>query len=173
MLSCPRCGTGYFKKGQSPTMNLTQYCQGLSLLCHAQRKILPTKCSHDQMLSGSCPTTFQQNIRNFNSLREKCICSYNEYITWHAISNTFIISTIWIGKLKCALLWVLNWPIHTSICWWSINHQWQYNYGPCHSKILFLEKYHVFTPWYCISSSSVVTNEWTQRQWSSHVQPSH
>jgi hypothetical protein len=50
-------------------MHLTQYCQGPSLLCHAQRGVLPTKCSHYQMVSGSCPTTFQQHIRNFNLLR--------------------------------------------------------------------------------------------------------
>jgi hypothetical protein len=49
-------------------MHLTQYCQGPSLLCHAQTGILPTKCSHEQMLSGSCPTSYQQQIENFNLL---------------------------------------------------------------------------------------------------------
>jgi hypothetical protein len=68
MLSCPRCGTGNFKEGGSIGMHLTQYCQGPSLLFHAQRGILPTKCSHEAVLSGLCPTTFQQQIRNFNSL---------------------------------------------------------------------------------------------------------
>jgi hypothetical protein len=48
--------------------NLTQYCQGPSLLYHAQRGILPMKRSHEVMLSGSYPTTFQQQIKNFNSL---------------------------------------------------------------------------------------------------------
>jgi hypothetical protein len=68
MLSCPRCGTGNLKEGQSLTMHLTQYCQGPSLLCYAQRGILPTKRSHDQMLSGSSPTTFQHQIRSFDLL---------------------------------------------------------------------------------------------------------
>jgi hypothetical protein len=69
MLSCPRCGTGNLKEGQSLIVHLTGYCQGPSLLCHAQRGILPMKRSHDQMISGSCPTTFQQQVRNFNLLR--------------------------------------------------------------------------------------------------------
>jgi hypothetical protein len=51
-------------------MHLTQYCQGPSLLCHAQRGILPKKHSNEQMLSGSCPTTFQQQIRIFDLFRE-------------------------------------------------------------------------------------------------------
>jgi hypothetical protein len=69
MLSCPRCGTGYFKEWQSLSMHLTQYCQGPSLLCHARTGIFPTKHHHDQMLSGSCPTTFQQKNKNFNLLK--------------------------------------------------------------------------------------------------------
>jgi hypothetical protein len=51
-------------------MHLTRYCQGPSLLCHAQRGILPAKCSNEQMLSGCCPTTFQQQIMIFGLFRE-------------------------------------------------------------------------------------------------------
>jgi hypothetical protein len=50
-------------------MHLMHYCQGTSLLFHAKIGILPTKGSHEQMLSGSCPTTFQQQIKNFYLLR--------------------------------------------------------------------------------------------------------
>jgi hypothetical protein len=46
-------------------MHLTQYCQGPSLLCHSQRGILPKKCSNEQMLSWSHPTTCQQQIKKF------------------------------------------------------------------------------------------------------------
>ena len=35
---------------------------------------------------------------------------------------------------------------------------------PVIEKCLFQKKYHISTPWYCISSSSVVTNEYTQRK---------
>jgi hypothetical protein len=41
---------------------------GPSLLIHAQRGTLAKKHSHELMLSGSCPSTYQQQIRNFNSL---------------------------------------------------------------------------------------------------------
>ncbi len=60
-------------------------------------------------------------------------------------------------------------PFYTSNCWWSNKHQWLFSYKPCHWKMLFSEEYHTSTPWYCISSSSVVTNEYTQRKWSEHV----
>jgi hypothetical protein len=49
-------------------MHLTRYCSGPSLLFHAQRGTLAKKRSHELMLSGSCLSTYQQQIRNFNSL---------------------------------------------------------------------------------------------------------
>jgi hypothetical protein len=66
MLSCPRCGTGNLMEGRSLNMHLTRYCSGPSLLFHAQRDTLAKKRSHELMLSGSCPYTYQQQIRNFN-----------------------------------------------------------------------------------------------------------
>jgi hypothetical protein len=68
MLSCPRCGTGNLKEGRSLSMHLTRYCSGPSLLFHAQIGTLAKKRSHELMLSGSCPPTGQQQIKNFNSL---------------------------------------------------------------------------------------------------------
>jgi hypothetical protein len=68
MLSCPRCGTGNLKEERSPSMHLTRYCMGPSLLFHVQRGILARKCSHELVLSESCPSTYQQQIMNFNSL---------------------------------------------------------------------------------------------------------
>jgi hypothetical protein len=50
-------------------MHLTKYCSGPSLLFHAHRGTLAKKRSHELMLSGSCPSTYQQQIRNFNSLK--------------------------------------------------------------------------------------------------------
>ena len=41
---------------------------GPSLLFHAPRGTLAKKRSHELMLLGSCPSTYQQQIRNFNSL---------------------------------------------------------------------------------------------------------
>ena len=64
MLSCPRLGTSNLKEGRSLSMHLTRYCMDPSLLFHAQAK----KRSHELILSGSCPITYQQQIRNFNSL---------------------------------------------------------------------------------------------------------
>ncbi len=68
MLSCSRCGTGNLKEGRSLSMHLTRYCMGPSLMFHAQRGTLAKKSSHELMLSGSCPSTYQQQIRNYNSL---------------------------------------------------------------------------------------------------------
>ncbi len=68
MLSCPRCSTGNLKEGRSLSMHLTRYCMGPSLLFHAQRGTLAKKRSHELMLLGSSPSTYQQQIRNFNSL---------------------------------------------------------------------------------------------------------
>jgi hypothetical protein len=64
MLSNPRCGTGNFKEGRSRSMHLTRYCMGPSLLFHAQRGTLAKKLNHELMLSESCPSTYQQQIRN-------------------------------------------------------------------------------------------------------------
>ncbi len=60
MLSCPRCGTGNLKEGRSLSMHLTRYCSHPSLLFHAQRGTLAKKHSHELMLLGSCPSTYQQ-----------------------------------------------------------------------------------------------------------------
>jgi hypothetical protein len=49
-------------------MHLSRYCMGPCLLFHGQRGTLAKKCSHELMLSGSHPSTYQQQIRNFNSL---------------------------------------------------------------------------------------------------------
>ncbi len=68
MLSCPRCGTGNLKEGRSLSMHLSRCCMGSSLLFHAQRGTLAKKRSHKSMLTGSCPSTYQQQIKNFNSL---------------------------------------------------------------------------------------------------------
>jgi hypothetical protein len=68
MLSIPRCGTGNLKEDRSLSMHLTRYCMGPRLLFHAQRSTLAKKHSHELMLSGSCPSTYQQQIRNFNLL---------------------------------------------------------------------------------------------------------
>ena len=68
MISCPRCGTGKFKEGRSLSMHLTRFCSGPMLLCHAQPSLLQSKRSHDQMHTESPKTTFQQQIRLFNSL---------------------------------------------------------------------------------------------------------
>jgi hypothetical protein len=68
MLSCPRCGTGNLKEVRSLSMHLTRYCSSPSLLFHAQRGTSAKKRSHQLMLPGSCPSTYQQQIRNFNSL---------------------------------------------------------------------------------------------------------
>jgi hypothetical protein len=67
-MCCPRCGTGNFKQGRSLSMHLTQFCSWPMLLCHAQPSILQSKRSNDQMRNISSKTTFQQQIRTFNSL---------------------------------------------------------------------------------------------------------
>ncbi len=68
MLSCPRCGSGNLKEGRSLSMHLTRYCSSPCLLFHAQRSTLAKKHSHELMLLGSYPSTYQQQIRNSNSL---------------------------------------------------------------------------------------------------------
>ncbi len=69
MLSCPRCGTVNLKEGRSLSMHLSKYCMGPSLLFHAQRCTLAKKRSHKLMLSGFFSFIYQQQVRNFNSLR--------------------------------------------------------------------------------------------------------
>jgi hypothetical protein len=68
MLSCPRCGTGNLKEGCSFSMHFDQFFSGPTLLCHAQPGLLQSKHSYEQMLSKSSCTTFQQQIRAFNSM---------------------------------------------------------------------------------------------------------
>ncbi len=86
MLSCPRCGTGNLKEGRSLSMHLTRYCSSPSLLFHAQRGTLAKNCSHELMLSGSCSSTYWQQIRNFNSLMANV--SVPMINTLHGVRNT-------------------------------------------------------------------------------------
>ena len=67
MSSCPRCGTGNFMEGRSLTMHLTQYCRGPTLLGHASTSVLQSKRSYEQMMNDTMCTSFQQQMRNFNS----------------------------------------------------------------------------------------------------------
>ncbi len=68
MLSCPRCGSAIWRVEKSLSMHLIDiawvqvYC---SMHKEAHWKSL---CSHDLMLSGSCPSTYQQQFTKFNSL---------------------------------------------------------------------------------------------------------
>ncbi len=67
MSSCPRCGTGNFMEGRSLTMHLTQYCRGPTLLGHASTNVLQSKRSYEQIMNDTMSTSFQQQMRNFNS----------------------------------------------------------------------------------------------------------
>ena len=49
-------------------MHLSQYCTGPTLLCKTYKCLLPSKRSTEQMRSESSRTTFQQQIRMFDSL---------------------------------------------------------------------------------------------------------
>ncbi len=161
MLSCPRCGTGNLKEGRSLSMNFTRYCSGPSLLFHAQRGTLAKKHSDELMLSGSCPSTYQQQIRNFNSLMvDVSVPTIN---TLHGMPSPSHLSSTQSQLGNCNVHYSgfdtdLSTPASV-----SNKHQWLFSYRPCHWKMLFSEKYHMSTPWYCISSSSDVTNEYTQR----------
>ena len=68
MSTCPRCGTGNFKEGRSLSMHLSRYCTGPTLLCNTYKGLLPSKRSTEQMRSEYSRTTFQQQIRMFDSL---------------------------------------------------------------------------------------------------------
>ena len=68
MTTCLRCGTGNFKEGRSLSMHLSRYCTGPTLLCNTLTRLLPSKRSTEQMRSKSSRTTFQQQIRMFDSL---------------------------------------------------------------------------------------------------------
>ncbi len=92
MLSSPRCGTDNLKEGRSLSMHLTRYCSGQSLLFHAQRGTLAKKRSHELMLSGSCPSTYQQQIRNFNSLMVDV--SVSTINTWHGMPSLSHLSSM-------------------------------------------------------------------------------
>ena len=49
-------------------MHLSRYCTGPTLLCNTYKGLLPSKRSTEQMRSESSRTTFQQQIRMFDSL---------------------------------------------------------------------------------------------------------
>jgi hypothetical protein len=55
-------------EGRSLSMHLTQNCRGPTLLGHASTSVLQSKHSHEQMMNDTMSTTFQQQMRNFNSL---------------------------------------------------------------------------------------------------------
>jgi hypothetical protein len=67
MSSYPRCGTGNFMEGRSLTMHLTQYCRGPTLLSYTSTSVLQSKCRYEQMMNDTMSTSFQQQMRNFNS----------------------------------------------------------------------------------------------------------
>jgi hypothetical protein len=99
MFSCPRCGTGNLKEGRSLSMHLTIYCRGPSLLFHSQRGTLVKKRSHELMLSGSYPFTYQQQIKNFNSLTvDVSIPTIN---TLHGMPSLFHLSSTQLKLGNC------------------------------------------------------------------------
>ncbi len=169
MSSCPRCGTGNLKESRLLSMHLTRYCSGPSLLFHAQRGTLAKKRSHELILSGSCPSTYLQQIRNFNSLMVNV--SVPTINTLHGMpSRSHLSSTqseLGNSNVHCS---GFDTDLSTPA---SVDDQINTNdysvTDPVIEKCQFSEKYHTSTPWYFISSSSVVTNEYTQRKWSEHV----
>jgi hypothetical protein len=91
MLSYLSCGTGNLKERRSLSMHLSRYCMGPSLLFHAQRGTLAKKRNHELMLSESCPSTCQQQIRNFNSLTVSV--SVPMIITLHGMTSLLHLSS--------------------------------------------------------------------------------
>jgi hypothetical protein len=164
MLSCPRCGTGDLKEGRSLSMHLTRYYTGPSLLLHAQRGTLTKKRRHELMLSGSCPSTYQQQIRNFNKLMvDVSVPTIN---TLHGMPSLSHLSSTQSELGNCNVHYSgFNTDLSTPE---SVDDQINTNdysvTDPGIEQMLFSEKYHMPTPWYCISSSSVITNEYTQRK---------
>jgi hypothetical protein len=55
-------------EGRSLTMHLTQYYRGPTHLGHASTSVLQSKRSYKQMINDTMSTSFQQQMRNFNSL---------------------------------------------------------------------------------------------------------
>ncbi len=95
MLSCPRRGSGNLKDRK-----ITQHASHLilhspSILFHAQRGTLAKKCSHELMLSGPSPSTYQQQFTKFNSLM----------VDWHYCFH-------------------LPWGHSTQLKFWAITHAW-------------------------------------------------
>jgi hypothetical protein len=145
MLSCPRCGAGYFKEGQLLTMHLTWCCQGPSLLCHAQTGILQTKHSHDQMLSGSFPTTFQQQIKTFNLLRVNVFVPTMKAL--HGMPSLLHLSSTQ-SELENSNVRYSGFDIDLSTPAaddQSITNNYPIT-DPVIENFLFSEKYHAFTP---------------------------
>ncbi len=148
MLSCPRCGTGNLKEDRSLSMHLTRYYSGPTLLFHEQRGTLAKKRSHELMLSGSCPSTYQQHIRNFNSLMiDVSVPTIN---TLHGMPSLSHLSSTQSELGNCNVHYFgsdndLSTPASVDD---QINTNNFISYRPCHWKMLFSEKYHMSTPWW-------------------------
>ncbi len=100
MLSCPRCGTGN-SNSACILHNIAEvqvYC-GMHNEAYCQQNAVMKRCPQDLVQPLINNKFFNNKLGHF--IDGQCICSYNKYITWHAIPVTFIINTIQIGKLQC------------------------------------------------------------------------
>ncbi len=164
MSSCPRCGTGNFMEGRSLTMYITQYCRGPTLLGHASTSLLQSKCSYEQMLNDTMSTSFQQQMRNFNSFSFDVSVSLTNTLygmpsllhlssTEKELTNANVHYTEFNNGLSvpdCADVPISNDNDDPTV--------------PIIEKCPFQKKHHMSSTRYSISSSSFVQNERSQRQ---------
>ncbi len=88
---------GNFMEDRSLTMHLTQYCRGPTLLGHASTSVLQSKRSYEQMMNDTMSTTFQQQMRSFNSF---------SFDVSAPLTNTLQILKF-VSALSCGLEWDL------------------------------------------------------------------
>ncbi len=127
-------------------MHLTRYCMGPSLLFHSQRGTLAKKRSHELMLSGSCPSTYQQQIRNFNSLTvDVSVPTIN---TLHGMPSLLYLASTQLELGNCNVHYSgfdndLSTPASVD---YQVNTNEDSATDPIVEKLLFSEKYHMSTP---------------------------
>jgi hypothetical protein len=120
-------------------------------LFHAQRGALAKKRSHKLMLSGSCPITYQQQIRNFNSLM--VYLSVLAINTLHGMPSLLHLSSTQSELGNCNVHYSgFNTDLSTPA---SVDDQTNTNddsvTDPVIEKMLFSEKYHMSTPYKLLS----------------------
>ncbi len=140
------------------------YCRGPTLLGHASTSVLQSKRSYEQIMNDIMPTSFQQQMRNFNSFSFDVSVSLTN--TLHGMPSPLHLSSTENELMNANVCYAefnngLSVPDCADV---PINNDNDDPTVPIIEKCPFQKKRHMSSTRCSVSNSSFVQNERSQRQ---------